>query len=242
MFKIFRHTTLGMLLLLVVPLIFWLSDWHWHPYKSAITLKWIFLIMETVTSPWVILTNLILNTWIFKCLHSKAKILLKLFCIINIIIIAGQQIKSFVKCKSQEPRPYIIWLEHHYGLNIHNFYLLKNKERSEIVSNLLNSNQILPVWLKRHWIHETGYSLPSGHTMFASSWALLTISLLWPYRCYKTIAIIFIWAYFVSISRMLFGMHWIQDLILANILAWMLVNLTNYLVDFNKLLSNNAKI
>jgi membrane-associated phospholipid phosphatase len=35
-------------------------------------------------------------------------------------------------------------------------------------------------------LFETGFAFPSGHTMFAASWALLAIGLLWPRRHYKT--------------------------------------------------------
>ncbi|PPI88823.1 phosphatidylglycerophosphatase B [Candidatus Pantoea edessiphila] len=236
MFKILRYTTLGIILLLIIPITFWLLGWHWYPCKSDVKLKWIFFVMQTVTSPWIVLTNIILNSLILRKLHYKLKTTIKLFFIINISIFAGQQIKNFIKETIKEPRPYIIWLENNYSLDRYKFYQLKKTERSIIVNNLTNNNKNLPIWLKKHWINETGFSLPSGHTIFATSWALLVIYLLWPYRCYKTILIVFIWACLIATSRLLFGMHWIQDLIIANVLAWILINLTILLIRFNKLI------
>ncbi|PPI88156.1 phosphatidylglycerophosphatase B [Candidatus Pantoea edessiphila] len=232
MFKILRHTTLGMLLLSIMPLTFWLSEWHWNPCKNDINLLWLFIIMQTVNSPWVILTNVLLSILMFKCLPSKANVLLILIFIINITIVAGQQIKSFIKYNTKEPRPYVIWLESNYGINSQKFYQLKIEERRKKIVDLNISNKTVPIWLKQHWIHETDFSFPSGHTIFVSSWALLVMYFLWPYRYYKTILIVLIWAYIIMASRLLFGMHWVQDLVVANILSWILVNLMIYSINY----------
>ena len=40
----------------------------------------------------------------------------------------------------------------------------------------------IPQYLRSHWQKETGFAFPSGHTMFAASWALLAVGLLWPRR------------------------------------------------------------
>ena len=33
----------------------------------------------------------------------------------------------------------------------------------------------IPQYLRSHWQKETGFAFPSGHTMFAASWALLVL-------------------------------------------------------------------
>ena len=48
----------------------------------------------------------------------------------------------------------------------------------------------IPQYLRSHWQKETGFAFPSGHTMFAASWALLAVGLLWPRRRTLTIAIL----------------------------------------------------
>ena len=55
--------------------------------------------------------------------------------------------------------------------------------------------------------------------MFAASWALLALGLLWPRRHYKTVVVIFLWAAGVMASRLLLGMHWPRDLAMATILS-----------------------
>ncbi len=58
----------------------------------------------------------------------------------------------------------------------------------------LAGQQNIPVFLRQHWQKETGFAFPSGHTMFAASWALLAVGLLWPRRRTFTIA------FFVSLG------------------------------------------
>ncbi len=63
----------------------------------------------------------------------------------------------------------------------------------------------IPQYLRSHWQKETGFAFPSGHTMFAASWALLAVGLLWPRRRTLTIAILLVWATGVMGSRLLLG-------------------------------------
>ena len=55
--------------------------------------------------------------------------------------------------------------------------------------------------------------------MFAASWALLGVGLLWPRRRTLTIAILLVWATGVMGSRMLLGMHWPRDLVVATLIV-----------------------
>ena len=34
---------------------------------------------------------------------------------------------------------------------------------------------ITPAWLVHHYENETGYSFPSGHTIFAATWLMLAV-------------------------------------------------------------------
>ncbi|MER1979379.1 phosphatase PAP2 family protein, partial [Pseudocitrobacter faecalis] len=66
---------------------------------------------------------------------------------------------------------------------------------------------------------ETGFAFPSGHTMFAASWALLAVGLLWPRRRTFTIAILLVW------------MHWPRDLVAATLMSWLLVTVATWLAQ-----------
>ncbi|ORM73950.1 phosphatidylglycerophosphatase B [Pantoea wallisii] len=231
MLKIIQRTTLGTILLLLMPLSVWLSGWAWQPGESGQLLRILFWITETVTSPWGILTSVILSAWVLWCLRFRLKPAILLIIIMNGAILAGQYTKSFIKEQVQEPRPYVVWLEHHRGIDETQFYQLKRQERSEMVSALLANDTQLPQWLKNHWAFETGFAFPSGHTMFAASWALLVIGLLWPRRHFITIGVLFVWATLVMGSRLVLGMHWPRDLVMATLISWLLVTLATWLAQ-----------
>jgi phosphatidylglycerophosphatase B len=103
------------------------------------------------------------------------------------------------------------------------FYALKRKERAKLVHEQLAQEQDIPSFLRKHWQKETGFAFPSGHTMFAASWALLGVGLLWPRRRWGTIAVLLVWATAVMGSRLALGMHWPLDLIVATLISWLLV-------------------
>ncbi len=231
MLKIVQRTTLGAFLLLLMPLGVWLSGWQWQPGESGHLLRVLFWITETVTSPWGTLTSLILSGWVLWCLRFRLRPAILLLIIMNGAILAGQSTKTFIKEQVQEPRPYVVWLEHSHGVNEQQFYQLKRQQRGEMVSALLANDTKLPAWLKNHWAFETGFAFPSGHTMFAASWALLVIGLLWPRRHVVTVVVLFVWATLVMGSRLVLGMHWPRDLVVATLISWLLVTLATWLAQ-----------
>jgi phosphatidylglycerophosphatase B len=66
--------------------------------------------------------------------------------------------------------------------------------------------------------------------MFAASWALLGVGLLWPRRRTWTIVVL-LWATSVMGSRLLLGMHWPRDLVVATLISWMLVTIATWLAQ-----------
>ncbi|EBG0868932.1 phosphatidylglycerophosphatase B, partial [Salmonella enterica] len=146
-------------------------------------------------------------------------------------IIVGQGVKSWVKERVQEPRPFVVWLEKTHHIPVDEFYTLKRTERGHLVKEQLAGQQNIPVFLRQHWQKETGFAFPSGHTMFAASWALLAVGLLWPRRRTFTIAFLLVWATGVMGSRLLLGMHWPRDLVVATLISWLLVTLATWLAQ-----------
>ena len=139
--------------------------------------------------------------------------------------------KSWVKDKVQEPRPFVVWLEKTHHIPVDEFYTLKRKDRGNLVKEQLAEQRDVPTFLRKHWQKETGFAFPSGHTMFAASWALLAVGLLWPRRRTLTIAFLLIWATGVMGSRLLLGMHWPRDLVVATLISWLLVTLATWLAQ-----------
>ena len=176
--SIARRTAVGAALLLVMPVAVWISGWRWQPGEQSWLLKAAFWVTETVTQPWGVITHLILFGWFLWCLRFRIKAAFVLFAILAAAILVGQGVKSWIKDKVQEPRPFVIWLEKTHHIPVDEFYTLKRAERGNLVKEQLAEEKNIPQYLRSHWQKETGFAFPSGHTMFAASWALLAVGLL----------------------------------------------------------------
>lgn len=174
--SIARRTAVGAALLLVMPVAVWISGWRWQPGEQSWLLKAAFWVTETVTQPWGVITHLILFGWFLWCLRFRIKAAFVLFAILAAAILVGQGVKSWIKDKVQEPRPFVIWLEKTHHIPVDEFYTLKRAERGNLVKEQLAEEKNIPQYLRSHWQKETGFAFPSGHTMFAASWALLAAS------------------------------------------------------------------
>ncbi|WP_413738782.1 phosphatidylglycerophosphatase B [Sodalis sp. RH21] len=231
MFEIAKRTGLGAMVLMIIPLLVWVSGWQWHPQNEADWWQGMFWMTQTVTSPWGALTSALLLSWFLWCLRFRLKPAVGLACILGATLFIGQGLKSVIKDRVQEPRPYVLWLEHAYDIDDRAFYSLPRKQRAQLVKQELQDQANIPPWLRKHWQHETGFAFPSGHTVFAASWALLALGLLWPRRHFASVAIIMAWAMVVMGSRMILGMHWPRDLIVGTILSWLIITLACWLVQ-----------
>ncbi len=178
MLLIARRTALAAALLLVMPPHGLAFRWLWQPGLPVAMLKSLWWVTETVTQPWGIITHVVLCGWFLWCLRFRLRAALILFLILAAAILAGQGAKSWVKARVQEPRPFVIWLENTRQVPVTQFYALKRKERAKLVHEQLAQAQDIPSFLRKHWQKETGFAFPSGHTMFAASWALLAAGLL----------------------------------------------------------------
>lgn len=224
------RTSLGALLLLVMPLIVLLSGWHWRPQPMGAEYVILYGFTETVTRPWGIITSLLFAAWFLWCLRPRLKPALLIILLAGGAILLGQYAKSLLKEQVQEARPYVMWLDSEGRLDPRQFYQLPRAQRSQQVRQMVAGYSEIPQWLKKHWAFETGFSFPSGHTMFAASWALLGAGLLWPRRRYLTVVALMVWAGTVMASRLMLGMHWPQDLIVSTLISWLIVTLACWLV------------
>lgn len=225
MYEVAKRTAGGALLLLLMPMAAWITGWQWQPGSNEALLKSLFWITETVTSPWGIFTSLILCAWFLWCLRFRLKAAIGLALLLAAVVLIGQGVKSLIKDRVQEPRPFVVWLVQNYGVEEKHFYSLPRKERSTLVGEQLKDQRLVPSWLRQHWQFETGFAFPSGHTLFATTWALLGVGLLWPRRHYKTVILLMLWATGVMGSRLILGMHWPHDLAMATLISWLLVTL-----------------
>lgn len=229
--SIAKRTLVGAGMLLVMPVLVLISGWSWQPGANTAFLRAAWWITETVTQPWGIITHVLLCGWFLWCLRFRLKAALMLFVILGGAILIGQGVKSWVKEQVQEPRPFVIWLEKVHDVNADAFYSLSRKDRSHLVKEQLAGKKDVPTFLRKHWQKETGFAFPSGHTMFAASWALLAVGLLWPRRRTWTIALLLVWATGVMGSRLVLGMHWPVDLVVATLISTLLVTVATWLAQ-----------
>lgn len=231
MYNIIKRITLGSLLLLIMPILLWVSGWHWCPGSNELLLKVLYWVTETATLPWGgVLASVILGSQFLWRLHLRYKAAIGVVILLYITILVGQGIKVIIKERVQEPRPFVVWLEHYHGMNKEYFYLLDRKQRSLLVAKSSLGQNLVPSWLSTYWQFETDSAYPSGHTVFVTTWALLGVGLLWPRGHYTTVVLLMLWAVGVMGSRLILGMHWPRDLVMGTLIAWLLGILTSLLV------------
>ncbi|MBX9444259.1 phosphatidylglycerophosphatase B [Dickeya chrysanthemi] len=219
MYDLARRTLIGTISLMVLPILVWSIGWQWQPTVSGWWLNPLFWMTETVSAPWGILTSLVLSAWFLWLLRLPARQALVLLTILFTSVVAGQGIKSAMKNWTQEPRPFVVWLEQAHQVDDRYFYSLPVDERAGLLEQQLQQASSLPQWQRQHWQEQSDYAFPSGHAMFAVTWALLAVGLLWTRRHYMTVALIILWANSVIASRLLLGMHWPQDVAAAAVIS-----------------------
>lgn len=224
------RTFIAAAILFMMPLGIWLSGWQWLPGQSGAGLKALYAVTETVTQPWGIITHLLLCALCLWLLRPGLRASVILVLALSAAVVGGQGVKSLVKAQVQEPRPFVVWLENTQRVPVAHFYALKRSERAALVKEQLSGQQTIPKFLRHHWQKETGFAFPSGHTMFAATWALLAAGLLWSRRRVWVVAAIMVWAITVMGSRLLLGMHWPLDLMVSTTISWLLATLALWIV------------
>lgn len=126
----------------------------------------------------------------------------------------------FIKEQLQIERPNIKYLHQEQGFNSHAFYAFELKDdRRTFLQRFLHdrpeattfNNRSLHPKVAQHWIHETGYSFPSGHSFNAFLMAtLMAYIILFVYADFsrrRFFVLPFVWATLVALSRVLLGVH-----------------------------------
>ena len=77
-----RRTAIGAAVLLVMPVVVWISGWKWHPGLPEGVMKLLYWVTETVTQPWGVITHVILCGWFLWCLRFRLRAAIVLFLIL----------------------------------------------------------------------------------------------------------------------------------------------------------------
>lgn len=215
----FQKLTFYTLLMLIIPVVAWLAGWQWAGDENVIgildyPLYWL---TETGSVPYAIITCVVLMLWLMYLARQRYSWLL-VGAICTGSVIGTQAIKTVAKHSFAEPRPYVVAM---MGEQTEQFYELNRDERAVLVAQHYQGSPY-PL-IANHRANETGYSFPSGHTIFSVSWLLVFAGLL---AGLKGQAVAFAkifaisWSALMLISRLRLGMHYPIDLFISTLIAW----------------------
>lgn len=182
-----------------------------------------YAITMTGTRPWGALTSVIVLSLLWWQLPKQQRWLLLTATLLalglNLLVSHG------LKNLFQESRPYVEYLAQKGLINLQHFYDADSAGRAAILDALSRSHLPLPisaqVW--QQWQFETGYSFPSGHTLFSCTLALSGCYALLAQRKLLLPLLLICWAWWVSLSRILLGMHWPVDVLVSALLSGIIV-------------------
>lgn len=221
MLSVIKQSLITLAIFLVTPIVIIAINWQWQPESLNNTSEYLFWLTETAGKPWAVLTCVFFVIAFMIILQIKSKMqFIKLLLIFIIAIGLGQLIKSVIKNYTADSRPYVLWIEQNYQIDDDYFYSLPRNERQEIIKMHVYHSPQIPNWLYKHWRNETGYSFPSGHALFAATWAFLALLLLNLKRHYICSSLVIAWAILIEISRIALGMHRPIDVIVGSAIAW----------------------
>lgn len=215
----FNKLTFYTVLMLLVPLAAWLSGWYWAGDDDLIPMLDypLWLITESGSAPYALVPCVVLMLWLMRLARKRYSWLL-IGAICAGSVIGTQAIKTVAKFGFAEPRPYVVAMMND---NTEQFYELTRDQRAELVYiHYEDSDHPLIV---EHRANETGYSFPSGHTIFAVSWLLVFAGLLFGVEgraATIALGVMTVWAILMLISRLRLGMHYPIDLFVSTLIAW----------------------
>ena len=176
---------------------------------------------------------------LFLPLFSNRKQWILAVAVMAFSMVITQGVKSGLKNAFAEPRPFVTYVTEKTGSSAEAFYAQDRKARAQIVDQFYQTQRNVPEWIKGHYADEVGYSFPSGHTIFATSWLMLAVGfmqLIGNKRGSAKLLIGFItlWAILMLVSRLRFGMHYPIDLFVSIFIAWLIhVGIFQFLVKKN---------
>ncbi|MFQ2000767.1 phosphatase PAP2 family protein [Aeromonas veronii] len=216
-----RSQVLGFTALLILPLLL-LATLPWQPFLTGSLqsgwLWWSYALTRMVDIPGIGVSGALLLLLTRYKLKLELTPFIALGCALAALLASDWVLKSLIKHLTEEPRPYLLWLESQALIPaIKHFYASSVDVRSEQVhaaSQLL----ALPEWLGHHWQKEVNYAFPSGHSIAAISLAQF-FGLIWLARAPTGVWLLPLWALGIGLSRMVMGMHWPVDVLASALLG-----------------------
>lgn len=153
---------------------------------------------------------------------SKAEWLNKLLQLILLLALA-MLLKTGLKAAVQSPRPYTEVMTQALVLpSPDHFYKLDSDQKLAVMNEM--ADKVSPTRLA-NWKQEMDYSLPSGHTVFATLCLVFFGGILLEQQRRMSAALLLMWSCSIGFSRLWLGMHRPADLlgaaILVGVLYWL---------------------
>lgn len=220
-------------ILLLPPLLLWVAGVSLFPWldlnSTAAQLN--YAVTMTGTRPWGVVTSAVVLFVLWRMVPSTQRwpILTATLLALGLNLLVSHGLKNLF----QESRPYVEYLASHGLLDLSHFYASDAAGRSTLLHGLALEQLPMPladsVW--QQWQFETGYSFPSGHTLFSCTLALCGCYALLPIQRWGVALLLIGWAAWVSLSRMLLGMHWPVDVLVSALLSGGLVWCSHALIQ-----------
>ncbi len=199
--------------------------------------------------PWVLLAATLLLVAMARFTNrERIREAILILLVAGVVLgICAQLNEHVIKPAIGIPRPYLVELARDptdkplLGMTAQEFYALPSKaERSAYLKRVLPDNLPLSVEIREHWIAETGYSFPSGHSFASMMLATFFMAVARRELIGLKLAMFFlmpVWATAVCLSRSLLRVHTPTDIgagacegIIVALLAYILLERIRALV------------
>jgi len=184
----------------------------------------------------------------------KSKMLMITTSLIAFSIVLGvfaRLNEYFIKEKLKVERPNIKYLHENKAFDSKTFYAFETKtERRRFIESFFENqnadyitfdDEALHPKVLKHWLHETGYSFPSGHSVNAFLMCtLMAYIMLFIYSDFRRrlfFMLPFTWAILVALSRVILGVHSPTDITLGAFMG----SIAGYTIVFTRLIDKQLK-
>ena len=215
---VFCHAAVAFL---VTSAVAWITPLSFSGYLADQSLSRFWLILSDSGAQWGVGSAMLLATALVAAKHAGIKTrtlkAVQFLSILFVVLATLALINEFVtKPMVAAHRPFVLKLEKAGILSADELYALTGKpERTDFLRKILDQNpdhpfvKLLDPHIREHWILETGFSFPSGHSQNAFLFAVILgflIQHLLP-NGKRFVWIPFLWASGICLSRVALGVH-----------------------------------